>query len=120
MFAMAKRVITTLIDDVDGKTADETITFALDGSTYEIDLSEKNAKKMRDTLGPWVENARRVSGRAKSTSRRPSTAGSVSGADRKRYLAQVREWAGSNGVAVPGRGRIPADVLRQYDEAAAG
>jgi hypothetical protein len=47
---MAKKVTVSLIDDFDGKQADETVQFGLDGVSYEIDLSEKNAKK--DAGGP--------------------------------------------------------------------
>lgn len=117
MIGMAKQIITTLIDDVDGKKADETLTFALDGTNYEIDLSEKNARKMRETLGPWMQSARRVKGQSRPSSRRSSTAASIPAGNRKRYLTQVREWALANGIDVSARGRIPADVIRRYDEA---
>lgn len=61
---MAKKVTVTLVDDVDGEApADETVEFGVDGVTYEIDLSSKNAEKLRNQLSTWVEHARRVSGR---------------------------------------------------------
>ena len=61
---MAQRVHIVLEDDVDGSEADETVIFGLDGSSYEIDLSAKNAAKLRDALAVYVAAARRVSGRS--------------------------------------------------------
>jgi hypothetical protein len=61
---MAKKVTVTLVDDFDGEgAADETVEFGLDGVTYEIDLSAKNATKLRNDLKQWVEASRRVGGR---------------------------------------------------------
>ena len=56
---MAQRIQVILEDDIDGGAAAETVTFALDGVTYEIDLSEDNARKLRDDLATWVGHARR-------------------------------------------------------------
>ena len=53
---MAKTVIVKLTDDIDGGDADETIQFALDGRSYEVDLSAANASKLRDALKPYIEN----------------------------------------------------------------
>nr|4E1R_A Chain A, Protein lsr2 [Mycobacterium tuberculosis]4E1R_B Chain B, Protein lsr2 [Mycobacterium tuberculosis] len=62
--AMAKKVTVTLVDDFDGSgAADETVEFGLDGVTYEIDLSTKNATKLRGDLKQWVAAGRRVGGR---------------------------------------------------------
>ena len=60
---MAQRVQIILEDDYDGGTADETVSFALDGAEYEIDLSSKNAAGLRDALAPWVAHARKTGGR---------------------------------------------------------
>src|SRR6478736_1378211 len=65
--SVAQRVVVTLSDDIDGGEAAETVTFALDGKSYEIDLSEANASKLRDDLASWIGHARRAGGR-KSTS----------------------------------------------------
>ncbi|WP_407661760.1 histone-like nucleoid-structuring protein Lsr2 [Mycolicibacterium neworleansense] len=68
---MAKKVTVTLVDDFDGEaTADETVEFGLDGVTYEIDLSSKNATKLRNDLKQWVEAGRRVGGRRRGSSAR--------------------------------------------------
>lgn len=107
---MAQRVQVTLIDDIDQTEGAETVTFALDGVTYEIDLSTKNAAKLRDSLAPWVGHGRRVApsrsaGAARSGSRRAST-----GTD----SAAVREWARANGHTVSERGRISKTVMDAY------
>jgi hypothetical protein len=103
---MASQTIVELIDDVDGKPADETVTFGLDGREYEIDLSEKNAKALRKALEPWAEAARRVGGRRS----RSATTRVETGVD----TAAVRAWAASNGIELSSRGRLPKDVVEQY------
>ena len=113
---MAQQTRVELIDDLDGATADETITFGLDGATYEIDLNEKNASALRDALAPYVGHARKVSSsrRGRSSSARSSSSTtSANGAS----ASEVREWARANGYDVPDRGRIPSDVRSAYDAA---
>ena len=107
---MAQRVEVVLIDDLDGGTAAETVTFALDGVSYEIDLSDKNAKKLRADLANWTGHARRA-GNVRSASRRRG------GAAKRTDLSAVREWARANGHAVSDRGRISAEVQAAYDKA---
>ena len=99
------------IDDIDGGDAEETVTFALDGVTYEIDLSGKNAKKLRDDLATWTGHARR-SGAAKPLSRRRA-AGSAKRSD----LTYVREFASALCHNVSDRGRISAEIQSAYDKA---
>jgi hypothetical protein len=101
---MSSKVVVLLEDDVDGTRADETIEFAIDGTTYAIDLNDQNAKKLRSALDGYISKARKVSGR-RSTSRKAS-----SGLD----LKAVRAWAASNGIELSRRGRVPASVLEQY------
>jgi hypothetical protein len=110
---MAKKVQVTLVDDIDGSEAVETVTFALDGASYEIDLSRANARKLRDAMSTYVANGRR-GGRARSSGGRGSR-GSVR-ADREQVQA-VREWARRNGHKVSDRGRIPATVIEAYNAA---
>ena len=109
---MAQRVEVVLIDDIDGGDADETVTFAVDGVTYEIDLSDNNARKLRDDLATWTGHARRA-GTAKAASRRRQTGGSAKRSD----LGAVREWARANGHNVSDRGRISAEIQDAYDKA---
>jgi hypothetical protein len=108
---MAQRVNIVLEDDIDGSDADETVTFALDGVSYEIDLNGENAAKLRDALAPYVGHARRAAGR-RAGGRTSTGRGSA-----KRDLADVREWARSYGHKVSERGRISAEVQAAYDKA---
>lgn len=113
---MAQKHIVQLIDDLDQGTAAETVAFAIDGSQYEIDLSAKNAAKLRDALAVYVANARRASrvgaGRAVSAGARRN--GRPTRSDREQTHA-VREWARKNGHRVGEKGRIPATVLEAYN-----
>ncbi|MER7073349.1 Lsr2 family protein [Terrabacter sp. NPDC000476] len=110
---MAQRVEVVLIDDIDGGNASETVTFGLDGVTYEIDLSDKNAAKLRDDLATWTGHARRAgSGSAKGAGSRRRSSGPKRG-----DLAAVREWARANGHDVSDRGRISSEVQAAYDKA---
>src|SRR3954467_2454641 len=79
---MAQKVQVILVDDVDGGEAAETVSFALDGVSYEVDLSEKNASALRDALGPWVGHARRVGGRSSGGRSRAASAAGGSGRSR--------------------------------------
>ena len=110
---MASRTITTLIDDLDGSTATETVTFALDGVTYEIDLSAGNALDLRNALAPWIAAGRRVGA---STPARTRTAGTRAAAARDRTgQSALRTWARANGwPQLAKRGRIPADAKAAY------
>jgi hypothetical protein len=112
---VAKQTIERLIDDVDGTDGVETVAFALDGVSYEIDLSEKNAAGLRKALDRYVRAARKISGAKRGSRRTPArTAPSVG---RSYDLVQLREWAGKNKIAVPSRGRIPAAIVEQYQAA---
>ena len=110
---MAQRVEVKLIDDTDGGAAAETVTFAVDGVSYEIDLSEKNARKLRADFANWTGHARK-SGGSRGTSRRRVTAGAPA---KRTDLSAVREWARANGHSVSDRGRIAAEVQAAYDKA---
>ena len=108
---MAQRVQVLLVDDIDGGDATETVSFALDGVSYEIDLSDANAARLRDELASWVGHARRAGGQRKSPRRIPG------GVPRRADLAEIREWARQNGHKVSDRGRISAAVQAAYDQA---
>jgi hypothetical protein len=106
---MASRTIVELTDDVDGSKAVETVTFALDGKSYEIDLSAKNAKALRADLKSYVTAGRRA-GRA--APRRVSSAPM----DREQSQA-IRDWARASGYAVSDRGRISSEIMDAYNSA---
>jgi hypothetical protein len=117
---MAQKTIVQLIDDLDGTTSDtiETIAFGLDGVTYEIDLGEGNAGKLRGHLADFISSARRTGGRAKHGT--GTTAVKATGSGRSREQTQaIRQWASKNGHEVSVRGRIPAAVIEAF-EAQAG
>ncbi|WGL52893.1 Lsr2 family protein [Nocardioides sp. BP30] len=109
---MAQKVQIVLEDDIDGGDATQTVTFALDGTSYEIDLNDANAEKLRDAFAPFLGHARKVSGGGQRRGRRPAAA-NTGGVSAK----EVREWARSNGYSVPERGRIPAEVRNAFDAA---
>jgi nucleoid-associated protein Lsr2 len=106
---VAREVIETLIDDLNGGDAVETVSFGLDGTTYEIDLSKRNATAMRKAFERYVTAARTRSGLKSGTTRRrraTSTAKRSAAMKRDYDLAALREWASANDVVVPSRGRI--------------
>jgi hypothetical protein len=114
---MAHRVEVQLIDDLDGSQAEESITFALDGISYEIDLSKKNATKLRKNLEPFVNAAQKL-GRVPSHRVSAGRSRGPAKADREQSQA-IREWAERKGLEVSARGRISRAVIEQY-EAEAG
>jgi len=113
---MAQQVLVQLVDDLDGTTSSDvsTVLFSLDGVTYEIDLTEGNAERLRGSLAEFVESGRRVGGRIK----RGSKAGQ-NGSGAANDAGLVRAWANENGFGLSGRGRIPSHVVEAYRQAKA-
>ncbi|MFG2041076.1 Lsr2 family protein [Dactylosporangium sp. NPDC048998] len=111
---MAKRVIQELIDDLDGKPADESVTFGLDGVQYSIDLSKKNAEKLRAALKPYISAGTKV-GRSTTVGARtaPGRGRGTTRGDRDQNRA-IREWAQGVGFQVSDRGRIKQEIVDQY------
>jgi hypothetical protein len=101
---MATKITVALEDDLEGGPAEETVRFAVGGMLYEIDLNKKNARAFRKQMAPFVEHARKA-GRGQ---RRPRTSSS------RQRSGEIRTWAKQQGLAVSGRGRIPASVVDQY------
>ena len=110
---MAKQVITLLTDDIDGGEADRTVEFGLDGVNYTIDLSEKNAGKLRKALDPFLNAATRVGRSGVVASSRRNAPASTGRASRDQNQA-IREWANKNGYEVSERGRIPSHIVEAY------
>lgn len=94
---MAQKVEVVLVDDLDGKPADETVQFAVDGRHYEMDLSAEHAKELRGLLKPYIRKARAVAPPAPSSE-----------------AAKIREWAQENGYEVSRRGRLHRDIVEAY------
>lgn len=115
---MARIETVTLVDDLDGQTATETVEFGLDGKHYEIDLSAQNATRLRARLADYVAAARRDRDRP-ARGRRPGTGTRPVGADREQNQA-IRAWARGRGWTISDRGRIPVPVLDAFHQRAAG
>lgn len=109
---MAQKVQVILTDDLDGSEADESVQFAVDGVSYEIDLSAANAEALREALAPYVSAARRIGGRA----RRSAGSRQQSAAERT-DLSDLRAWARENGFQVSDRGRVSSEVRAAYEAA---
>ncbi|MFI5898511.1 Lsr2 family protein [Actinoplanes sp. NPDC051513] len=110
---MAKQIITLLTDDLDGGDADRTIEFGLDGVNYTIDLSEKNAGKLRKALDPYLAAASKV-GRTGTSGRIASRAAAAPSRANRDQNQAIREWATKNGYEVSERGRIPASIVEAF------
>jgi hypothetical protein len=109
---MAKQVVTLLTDDIDGSEADSTIEFGLDGVNHTIDLSEKNADKLRKVLEPYLAAASRV--RRNATSRIPARSTAAPSRSNRDQNQAIREWAAKNGYEVSERGRIPTSIVEAF------
>ncbi|AKY03804.1 nucloid associated Lsr2-like [Streptomyces phage Amela] len=103
-----ERVIVDLVDDIDGTGNARTVSFAVDGVSYEIELNKKNEGRMLKAFQPYIAAARKVNG-SRPTRRRRAT--------KKVDSAAVRTWATENGVEVGSTGRIPKAVIDQYEAA---
>jgi hypothetical protein len=120
---MAQRTIVQLTDDLDGKPIrdgkGETIRFGLDRTDYEIDLADKNAKALRDTLAKYVTAARRTGAGTRGTSRaRAGRGGTGPSRNGRGYDPKaVRAWAESQGIHVSQRGRVSADLVAKFQAA---
>ncbi|QFG10511.1 Lsr2-like DNA bridging protein [Streptomyces phage Itza] len=100
------RTVVDLIDDIDGSSQATTVSFGLDGRTFEIELGERNETRLRKALEPFIEHAREQRPKRRS---------------RKRVdPATVRSWAVENGVEVSSHGRVPNAVVDQYRAAMNG
>jgi hypothetical protein len=108
---MAQKVNVLLIDDIDGSDAVETIQFGLDGTHYEIDVNSDHGQQLREGLEPYVKKARKVTGAAGRSNRVRRTA--ANDAENKK----IRAWARERHLDVNERGRIPGDIVAQYEAA---
>ena len=104
---MAQQVQTLFIDDIDGGEAEGTVSFALDGAEYEIDLNAKHSEDLRDALSDYIARARKVGGTGRRRVRRAAGTDTVA----------VRAWARRNGYDIKDRGRVPANVVTRYRQA---
>lgn len=96
---MARKVEVSLIDDIDGSVATETVKFGVDGLHYEVDLSDEHAQELRDTLTTYIKAGRRAT---------PFSAEDAS---------EIRTWAQKKGYSVSDRGRLNQDIITAYRKA---
>jgi Lsr2 len=109
---MAQRVNVVLVDDLDGSDAAETVTFGLDGTDYDIDLSAAHASELRNALATYIGLGRKSAGRRRKGQR--SAARATKGAPGGVSASEIRAWARANGWDVPDRGRVSAEVREAY------
>lgn len=102
---MAQKIEVTKVSDLSGAAANETVRFSLDGTEYEIDLSEAEAGRMREELGPFTARARRIRTARPRRTRAPS----------RDDLPDIREYARQRGHEIKDRGRIPGLIVAEYD-----
>jgi hypothetical protein len=110
MVVMARKNVVVLVDDLNGEPADTTVRFGLDSRDYQLDLTEANARELRDAFARYISAARRASGGRRGSAAVEKPAKAFTGFD----PAAVRAWAASNGYTVSARGRIKAEVLRAF------
>ena len=126
---MAKKYLVVCDLHDDDTTTGETLSFGLDGGSYEIDVCDDHAAEIRDSFARFVGLARRADGTAATGGRRTagrsaprstgggSSTGAPSGGPDRERVQQIREWARANGHTVSERGRLSASVQKAYDEA---
>jgi len=107
---MAQKTLVEVTDDITGETGASTVSFGLDGATYEIDLTDANAEALRSALSGYIASARRVKANGKDNGRGRSTGTS----DRQRTAA-IREWARQQGREVNERGRLPLELVKAFE-----
>jgi hypothetical protein len=110
---MATETITRLVDDLDGGLAHETVRFELDGNLYEIDLSSKNAKKLRSEIAVYVEGGSRVKRAATGKTQYPAVVRGSAAMDKEQNRA-IRQWAQHQGLDVADRGRIRQEIVDDF------
>lgn len=110
---MAQKHVVILEDDLDGGQATDTVRFSIDGVSYDIDLNDGNAKRLRSAFEPYVNAGRRVGGRRSTGSGKKTAGRNATGLD----LNEVRAWARQEGYEVSDRGRVSAVVLDAYKTA---
>lgn len=106
---MAQHVQVQLIDDINGEEADETVTFGIDGTTYEIDLTAENAAQLREKLSLYLEKSRKSRSRS-GTQQRSKPSG-------REDTQRIRLWAKENGYETSARGRISKTIIEAFHAA---
>lgn len=114
---MAQKHVLELTDDLDGSAATETITFSIDGATYEIDLNDENATRFRNSLDAFVDNARKINRSRRPAAKRATTKTTAKTASVFTDAHEARSWLREHGHEVSDRGRIKNDLIALFQEA---
>ncbi len=115
---MAQQTTVKLVDDLDGSEAVDTVAFSFEGRQYEMDLSDKNAARLRDALAPFVASARQIGGgRRRRTSPKTAPESKARQTTDRERTAAIREWARRHGHQVSDRGRISKAIVEAYEKA---
>lgn len=114
---MAKKQISVLTDDLDGSDAEGTLTFSVDGSHYEIELSKKNRAAFDKATAPYIGAARKIRGAGSTPPGRGAASRSAAAGGKRTDLTDIRTWAREQGWKVSERGRIAAEIVDSYDAA---
>ena len=114
---MAQKTQIIMTDDLDGSEATQTITFAFQGTSYEIDLNDEHAASIEESFAEWISNARKTTGSRSAGAPARSSAGRASSGTKRGDLDAVRAWARDNGHQVSDRGRVSNKILEAYDSA---
>ena len=114
---MAQKVIRQFVDDIDGSEAERTLSFAVDGTHYEIDLSSDNIQEFNEAIAGFVESARRVKPKGDGDRARKVSSAHRGAAQSREQIQAVRQWARQHGHSISNRGRIPASIQQAFDQA---
>jgi hypothetical protein len=110
---MAVKTLVTIESDISGNTPAEIVQFGWDGYLYEVDLTSDEKQDFADSFEDLIKVART---KGKKANGKPRPARSNVEAS----PATVREWARSQGIDVPKRGRIPSEVFDKFAAAEKG
>lgn len=116
---MSTLKLVRFVDDLDPEIDQDvqTMTFALDGKEYEIDLGEVNREKLLDALAEFIAAARKIGKPEKRNTTRLTR--STTPKD-PTEAQQARAWAKENGVEVSERGRVSSEVITLWRESLKG
>ena len=94
---MSQVVSTTLVDDITGEEADQTVKFSLDGQDYVIDLTAAHAAEMQDIFAAYIHAGRAVTVPWRATRKRGRKAEA-----RPRRNGCARRSTGTTRAVIPG------------------
>ena len=103
--------IVEVVDDFDGTPADQTVRFAFNGASYEIDLTRAHFEEFAEAIQPYIKVGRKT-----GSTRRRGNAGNPA---QRLETAKIRAWAKEEGYELSERGRIPASIVEDYRKAQA-